>query len=112
VDAVERYLEAHSKYVEALEAIDLVATLLRNLGEQLLAKPEDVQITDDAVSLASAAQPDGGIGEVPRNWPTAAELSSLIEEFAAAKRVLVERGEMLLDARAPDSIKASLYGPT
>ena len=105
---IDAYLEAHSRYVEALAAVDAIGTLLRDVGDQLLASPLNVRFDKDRVTLSGRVNGRGGGPGNESVWPTLEQIHKALEHFESANQVLVEQGERLVDARAPDALKAAL----
>jgi len=107
MDEIDGYLGAHAKYVEALEAIDSIGTLLRDVGDQLLANPLNVQFDEDRVILSG---PVNGRGDGPGKesaWPSTEQIRKALNQYQSSKEVLVEQGKVLVDARAPEDLKSA-----
>ena len=66
MSVIERYLKAHSKYVDVLEAIDAVGMLARDVGEQLLAYPLNVSVENGEVRVANPANRRDDMTAIPR----------------------------------------------
>lgn len=105
---IDDYLAAHSRYVEALEKLDAIASLLRDTGEQLLADPQYVHFEGDGVRLERRVNGPAGGYESRSPWPAPERIRKAIEDFAAAKAALVRESDALVDARAPDSLKRAV----
>lgn len=105
---IDDYLAAHGRYVEALESLDAIGALLRDVGEQLLADPHHVRFEKDAVWLDRRVNgpSDGPASRSP--WPAPERIRQAIEAFLAAKEALVKESDVLVDARAPESLRKAV----
>jgi hypothetical protein len=105
---IDDYLAAHGRYVEALEALDAIGVILRDVGEQLLANPHYVRFEKEAVWLERRVNgpTDGPASRSP--WPTPERIREAIDAFLAAKEALVKESDVLVDARAPESLKKAV----
>ena len=108
VSVIDRYLKAHSKYVEVLEAIDAIGNLVRDVGEQLLGSPLNVSVENGEVRVANPANRRDDMTAASTAWPTPEEIRHLIDRFAAAKLALVAEGEALMAEKAPEKLKQAL----
>lgn len=108
MDVIDDYLAAHGRYVEALEALDAIGAILRDVGEQLLADPRHVRFEKEGVCLERRVN---GPADAPASrspWPTPDRIREAIEAFLAAKDALVKESGVLVDARAPESLKKAV----
>ena len=111
MDEIDGYLGAHAKYIEALETIDAIGVLLRDVGDQLLANPLNVRFDKDRVTLSG---PVNGRGDGPgkeSKWPSTEQIRKALDQYESSRQVLVEQGNVLVDARAPEGLKAALASP-
>lgn len=102
---IDDYLSAHSRYVEALADLDAMASILRDVGEQLLANPEHVHFEGESVWLERRVN---GPGEGPASkspWPSSERLRQAVADFMAARKALVQESDVLMNARGPESLK-------
>lgn len=107
---IDDYLAAHQRYVEALEQLDSIGSLLRDVGEQLLSDPRYVHFERDGVWLERRVNGAGGGPEARSIWPTPDRIKKLVDDFTAAKAALVRESDVLVGARAPESIKKAVAG--
>ena len=102
---IDDYLNAHARYVEALEALDAFGTLLRDVGEQLLADPHYVHFENDGLWLEKRVNGWADDPSARSPWPTPDRIQQAISRLLAAREALVRESEKLVEARAPDVIR-------
>lgn len=102
---IDDYLVAHSRYVESLAYLDAVASLLRDVGEQLLANPEHVHFEGESVWLERRVNGPGEGQASKSPWPSPERLGQAIADFMAARKALVQESDALMNARGPESLK-------
>lgn len=105
---IDDYLAAHGRYVEALETLDAIGSLLRDVGEQLLANPQFVHFEQDAVWLELRVNGSADDPTSRNPWPTPEQIRQAMEDFATAREALVRESSALVDARAPESLKKAV----
>ena len=104
MDVIDKYLAAHSRYVEAVAALDAIGTLARDVGEQLLAAPHNVKVEGEAVTVLNPVNRRGD-EPAPPSWPKPGEIKEALERFLAAKEELVAEGEALVTEKGPAGLK-------